>query len=403
MHDPASEASPPPVDAVAASAAPPRKPAVWERVRAAPVTFGIAAINVALFAVAESHGSTNTVYVLLRFGAIERVHVWAGEPWRLFTAMFLHIGVWHLLWNTYASVGWCAKVETALGQRRFALLYLASGFAGSCASVLLHDVVGAGASGAVFGIIGATLVLRRRALPSWSAFRLDRESRSTLINMAVWTALGLTAVPMDHYAHLGGLLAGVAVTWVMTDAGAPRRRATLAVGFALLAVVTAHPGWRPSPAEAQLLVGYAWDYQTHNEVRSAARLLERACAADSSDACMRLGHLLVEAAGPERDVPRAVALYSKGCAGGSAAACAGAGELLRRGDGVPRDPAKSAQLFRRACAGGYQDGCGAYGLAQRSGNGVPRDEAAGRKAIEEACKKGSEWSCGLLASPAAGH
>ena len=100
-----------------------------ERLRGAPVTVGLTAINVAFFLLAESSGSTRDASTLLRFGAVESQHVWAGQYWRLASYMFLHIGWAHLLWNSYASFGWCVRVERTLGHGRFLAVYLLSGLA----------------------------------------------------------------------------------------------------------------------------------------------------------------------------------------------------------------------------------------------------------------------------------
>jgi rhomboid protease GluP len=82
--------------------------------------------------------------------------------------MFLHVGWIHLLWNTYASIGWCTAIERAMGKRRFLFLYLASGVGAGCVSLVGSMIFGpkvsAGASGAMFGIIGATLAIRRQRL-----------------------------------------------------------------------------------------------------------------------------------------------------------------------------------------------------------------------------------------------
>jgi membrane associated rhomboid family serine protease len=185
------------------------------RFRRSPVTWIITAINVAVFIVAEQAGNTLETETLVRFGANERGRIWAGEYWRLLTAVFLHIGPVHLFWNAWAMFGWCAPVERTLGPWRFALVYLLTGIGASAVSMLAHDVVSAGASGAGFGMIGIALVfLYRRAGGNWDAFRADPDVRSTVTMTLLWIVLGFLAVSMDNYAHLGGLgfglLAGLA-------------------------------------------------------------------------------------------------------------------------------------------------------------------------------------------------
>ncbi len=191
----------------------------------APVTSGLALTNLIVMLVAEHHGSTTETATLIRFGANERQLVLLGEWWRLGTYMFLHIGWLHLVWNTYASWGWCTSVERAIGGWRFLVTYLLAGIGGGCASVLGHDIVSAGASGALFGIIGARLVLERRIAPSWAAFSASPLTRATVRGVLLWFVLGAVALPMDNYAHGGGLVTGAAVAWMLTTRWKPGVRA----------------------------------------------------------------------------------------------------------------------------------------------------------------------------------
>src|SRR5580692_10293778 len=139
----------------------PPTPTLLDRAKKAPVTYAICAINVAVFLFIETHGGSTDPVNLVRFGALERSHVWAGEYFRFVTPMFIHIGWMHLLWNTYCLVGWCSPVERVLGRWRFALTYLVTGMGACAVSLLGHDGPGsAGASGAAFGIVAMTMALR---------------------------------------------------------------------------------------------------------------------------------------------------------------------------------------------------------------------------------------------------
>lgn len=193
-----------------------RKPTLAERFRAAPVTFVIAAIDIAYFVWIERHGSSFDVDVLLRFGAVERLHVRAGEYWRLASYMIVHIGWAHLLMNTWAGSTWNVIVEPVLGPRRFLLVYLLGGIGGGIACACFSAAVTAGASGALFGIIGAMLAIRYRILGDRARFVADRIVRRTVGQIAIWTVLGATILPMSNAGHLGGLVTGGAATWVLT-------------------------------------------------------------------------------------------------------------------------------------------------------------------------------------------
>jgi rhomboid protease GluP len=202
----------------------PREP-LLRKLGRAPVTCALALTNLTVFLIAEHYGSTTQTATLVRFGANDRSLVLLGEWWRLGTYMFLHIGWVHLFWNTYASWGWCASVERAMGGWRFLLTYLVAGVGGGCLSALCQDVVSAGASGALFGIIGARLVVERRAAPNWSAFAASPLTRATFKGVAFWIVLGLVALPMDNYCHIGGLVTGAAVAWGLTRGLTWRREA----------------------------------------------------------------------------------------------------------------------------------------------------------------------------------
>lgn len=304
----------------------PAPPSWPERLKRSPVTFAIAAVNVAVFLWAESKGDTTDVRTLLQFGAVERLHVASGEYWRLATSMFLHIGWIHLAWNTYASIGWCTVVERVLGKGRFTAIYLASGIGGACASALAHRVTSAGASGAMFGIIGATLVLRYRVLGSFAAFTRDRFVRSNMANMAIWTVIGLTAVRMDNFAHGGGLVVGTAATLAATSS---RRRvgwASLAAAVALSVVAAARPGWTPrgddAMASAAYTAGYAVGLEGFPENGARARrFADLACRAPGTEACAEAALAL----GESEDAASKKAgeeLRARACTGGYQPACA---------------------------------------------------------------------------------
>lgn len=307
--------------------APPPPPSLLERIKGSPLTFAIAAINVAVFLWAESQGDTTQIATLLRFGADEQLHVASGEYWRLATSMFLHIGWVHLAWNTYASVGWCTAVERGLGRLRFLVVYLASGIGGACLSALAHRVTSAGASGAMFGIIGATLVLRYRQLGSFAAFARDRFVRSNVVNMAIWTLIGLTAIHMDNFAHGGGLVVGTAAALAATSR---RRRITWAAvlaGTIALVVAAARPGWIPRDDDAGAGAAYATGYALglegfpHDPPR-ARRLAELVCRAPATPSCAQAAWALRDS-GDEAVKKRGEELLARACSSGYALACAG--------------------------------------------------------------------------------
>lgn len=277
---------------------PPKEPTLLDRARMAPVTFGLAAVDILVFVLLEA--SHSTVYAtdsvtLLQVGANQRTHVLGGEYYRLASYMFLHIGWLHLLWNIYASVGFCMAVERALGRVRFLSVYLLSGVAGGVASMTFNTVTSAGASGALFGVVGAMLAIRRRQLPSFAAFLKDPPTRSTLVNIAIWVAIGSTVLSMDNAAHLGGLVAGFLFTLAITTRHAHLAwRFAFGAGFAGLVLGALHP-WAPLKGQdLDQLTGLSAAY-LHGasgfpkNVDRGERFAKKACA-DGSDLACKLLH-----------------------------------------------------------------------------------------------------------------
>ena len=223
-----------------------------------PATIAISLLCVGAWSAVALTGYSTSARHLIAAGALERGHVWAGEPWRLLTAAFLHAGAPHLLWNVSGAVLSCGPVERALGSWRFLAIYLAGALGGSAVSLLAQDAVSVGASGALFGIVGAVLALRHRTLGSWRAFTADGPTRHLVVALALWNVAGvglaLAGVTMDHYAHLGGFASGALAARVVTSKR-PARRALPAL--ALLAALCAAAAW-PRAALSRIT---AWELE----------------------------------------------------------------------------------------------------------------------------------------------
>jgi rhomboid protease GluP len=211
--------------------------AAWQTLRASPATTLMLAICVLVFVLAAAVGNTQSTATLVQFGAVGRSLVWSGEYWRLATSMFLHIGALHLFMNCYFGFRICAQAESQIGAWRFLALYLGSGIVGSAASVIGHDTLSAGASGALFGVVGWWLVTLRLAAGSMRAFTQNPAIRANLILIAVWFGVG-AYIGLDNYAHAGGMLFGGLYAWALAAApGKPRRwrmAAALWVGAVLV-------------------------------------------------------------------------------------------------------------------------------------------------------------------------
>lgn len=152
-----------------------------------------------------------------------------GEYYRMFTSIFLHYGILHLLMNMWALWMLGRNLEAAFGRVRFLALYLISGLGGSVAVYYFApDSLTAGASGAIFGLFaGLFLALRR----------LGRDT-SSVIPIIIINVIFTFAVPGISIAgHLGGLLAGAAAGAILTYAPPARRTAVQAGGLAALTLL----------------------------------------------------------------------------------------------------------------------------------------------------------------------
>lgn len=185
------------------------------RLAARPVTLTFLVAIVVVYGLEISRGGSTNTAVLVSLGANVPELVMDGQVWRLFTSMFLHIGIVHLLLNSWALYQLGGLFEGMAGSPGTVVVTLLSGLFGSLASTLWHlwnDTAGisAGASGAVFGLLGALvgLLLRRRS-------RLLDSGRSLLSSLLLWAGfnvyLGLSTPGIDNAAHFGGAIAGFLV------------------------------------------------------------------------------------------------------------------------------------------------------------------------------------------------
>jgi len=179
----------------------------------APITYLLIAANVAVFVLEARLGGTENYAVLYRLGALVPSQVAAGDWWRLVSANFLHYGAIHLAGNLLGLWFLGPYVERQLGPLRFALAYLASGVGAMGLYVLLalefeRDGLLVGASAAIMGLIGVTLVIL------WRGWQQERSqlARSRLrvvgILIAVQTAFDLAVPQVSFAGHALGLLAG---------------------------------------------------------------------------------------------------------------------------------------------------------------------------------------------------
>ena len=183
------------------------------------VTLTLVALNVLVFAFLSFHGAGVFVpdgRVAVDWGSNFGPMTLGGQWWRLLTSMFIHFGILHLALNMFALYQVGYLVERMYGSVHFLVLYLFAGLSGSIASVLWHPTINsAGASGAIFGVYGGLLVFmldRRNGVPI-SVVTATRNS--TIVFIAYNLLNGFSHSGIDNGAHLGGLVGGALMGFVL--------------------------------------------------------------------------------------------------------------------------------------------------------------------------------------------
>ncbi|XP_051132779.1 RHOMBOID-like protein 10, chloroplastic [Andrographis paniculata] len=153
---------------------------------------------------------------LLYWGAKINSLISEGQIWRLATSSFLHANIGHLLVNCYSlnSVG--PTVENICGPKRFLTIYLTSAITSSAMSYWLCKAPAVGASGAIFGLVGsfAMFILRHRGMVKGAEGDLKHIGQVIFLNMTI----GLLSQGIDNWGHVGGLIGGAAVSWLVGPA-----------------------------------------------------------------------------------------------------------------------------------------------------------------------------------------
>ncbi|MFN8530156.1 MAG: rhomboid family intramembrane serine protease [Anaerolineae bacterium] len=195
------------------------------------VTYAFLAINVIVFIVrAISPSLDNSIYL---WGANNQTAIFQnGELYRLVTSMFLHAGIYdrfgsfafenalHLVFNAYIIYVTGRMIEPLFGHVRFALIYLLGGITGAIASAILSPayVSSVGASGAAFAILGAEFVYlykHRKLLGLRAQAQMQSLLMLGLINLAYGfvSSLGAGTLAIDNWAHIGGAVGGLVLSW----------------------------------------------------------------------------------------------------------------------------------------------------------------------------------------------
>ena len=176
------------------------------------VTISIIAINAVVLILMYIEGYPNDPWVPLRFGAILPSLVFDGQWYRLFTAIFIHFGIAHFGANMAALLIFGIRIEKHFGRIKYLIVFLLTGLAGSFASLFLTQGYAAGASGAIYGLIGMIFSYTR-----FTGKSIDGLNWYIMfVFIAIGLGMGFTMPNIDNFAHLGGLLSGAVLGFILS-------------------------------------------------------------------------------------------------------------------------------------------------------------------------------------------
>ena len=185
------------------------------------ITQALIVINIIVFLLMYiiGNGSTDNA-TLIMFGANYGPLVKSGEVWRLLTCAFLHIGVIHLFVNMYSLAIIGSQVETVLGKSKYLAIYLISALSGSLLSIIASTSISAGASGAIFGLLGSLLYFGYH----YRLYLSDALKNQIIPIIVINLAIGFMISGIDVAAHIGGLIGGYLSTMALGLEGKSQKR-----------------------------------------------------------------------------------------------------------------------------------------------------------------------------------
>jgi rhomboid protease GluP len=197
------------------------------------ITYILIAVNIVIWLVLEIYARTKGVdatSLLIDFGAKENALIMMGEYWRFLTPVFLHNGITHLAVNSYSLYILGTTVERLMGRGRFLFIYIMAGLMGSIASFIFSMAPSVGASGAIFGLLGALIYY---GIEHPALFKRGF-GKSILMTLVLNIVYGFSVPRIDNFGHFGGLIGGFLASGVV---GTPFSRRSLKKRTAFTAVM----------------------------------------------------------------------------------------------------------------------------------------------------------------------
>ncbi len=175
------------------------------------ITYFLIAVNVIFYFVPMLLGNDVYQYIIDAY-CIHGPSIRAGQYYRLFTGIFLHGSLIHLIFNCYALYVLGAQIESFFGRIKYIIIYLFSGLAGALLSITLSGNVGSiGASGAIFGLMGSLLYFGYHYRVYLGNVVKSQILPLILLNLAI----GFISTGIDNWGHIGGLIGGIVITMAL--------------------------------------------------------------------------------------------------------------------------------------------------------------------------------------------
>lgn len=177
------------------------------------ISYIIIGINILIFILMlfyQTGFSTDlTVGTLVEFGAKHNAKIADGELYRLISSMFLHANLMHIVFNSLALRALGPDVEIFFGRAKFLIIYFTAGLIGSLGSFIFNASIGVGASGAIFGLLGANLYLMTLNPQLYKRIY----GYDMLVLLGINLVYGLMNPSIDNVAHLAGMIGGYLAAW----------------------------------------------------------------------------------------------------------------------------------------------------------------------------------------------
>ncbi len=178
------------------------------------VTYGLITLNILVWGLLNLYallGAGSYDELLSVFGAKVNINILQGEYWRFLTPVVLHSGILHLVINCYSLYAVGVVVERIFGHGKFLVIYLAAGILGNIASFSFSANPAVGASGAIFGLMGALLYFGLKKPAAFKTYFGHNVIAAIIINLTY----GFSRAGIDNYAHMGGLVGGFLATGIV--------------------------------------------------------------------------------------------------------------------------------------------------------------------------------------------